>query len=84
MNKKILIIIFAAALTFLFAQSSFAQTASLKIGYVGLNRVFDQYQKTGDYDKTLEQKSTQYKKDRNDPVFDNNGKMDKLESSSQA
>ena len=28
--------------------------------------------------------SSKDKKDRNDPVFDNNGKMDKLESSSQA
>lgn len=66
MNKKFLIIIFAAALTFLFTQGNGAQAAELKIGYVGLSRVFDQYQKTGDYDKVLEQKSTQYKKDRND------------------
>ncbi|MCX5681606.1 MAG: OmpH family outer membrane protein, partial [Candidatus Omnitrophica bacterium] len=49
-----------------FSGKSFAQAAGLKIGYVGLSRVFDQYQKTTDYDKVLEQESTQYKKDRND------------------
>ena len=66
MNKKLLTFVFAAVLTLLFAQGSFAQTAALKIGYVGLNRVFDQYQKTTEYDKVIEQKTTQYKKDRND------------------
>lgn len=66
MSKKFIGLFVAAAFIFLFAQASFAQNANVKIGYVGLNRIFDQYPKTSEYDKVLEQKSTQYKKDRND------------------
>ncbi len=66
MSRKIIGCVVAAAFMLLFAQTSFAQNAGLKIGYVGLNRIFDQYPKTTEYDKILEQKSTQYKKDRND------------------
>jgi len=66
MGKKGFVFLLAAVLTFCFAGKSFAQATGLKIGYVGLNRVFDQYQKTNEFDKVLEQESTQYKKDRND------------------
>jgi outer membrane protein len=50
-----------------FAHASFAES-TLKVGYVSLTRVFDQYKKTVDYDKVLEQKSTEYKKQLNDMV----------------
>ncbi len=55
-------------LTLCFVQASFAQSSDLKIGYVNLTVIFDKYQKTVDYDKVLEQKSTDYKKQRNDLV----------------
>jgi len=67
MKKKIFALSLAVMLMLCFAQVSFAQTA-LKIGYVSLTRVFDQYKKTIDYDKVLEQKSTDYKKQLNDLV----------------
>ncbi|HOD11816.1 MAG TPA: OmpH family outer membrane protein [Candidatus Omnitrophota bacterium] len=51
-----------------FVQTSFAQSSALKIGYVNLTVIFDKYQKTVDYDKVLEQRSTDYKKQRNDLV----------------
>lgn len=51
-----------------FVQASFAQSSALKIGYVNLTVIFDKYQKTVDYDKVLEQRSTDYKKQRNDLV----------------
>lgn len=66
MSKKLIGLFIVVAFIFSFAQASFAQNANVKIGYVGLNRIFDQYPKTSEYDKVLEQKSTQYKKDRND------------------
>lgn len=58
----------AIVFTFCFASVSFAQSKDLKIGYVNLTVIFDKYQKTIDYDKVLEQKSTEYKKQRNDLV----------------
>lgn len=67
MKKRIFALSLIAFLMLCFAQVSFAQEG-LKIGYVSLTRVFDQYKKTVDYDKVLEQKSTEYKKQLNDLV----------------
>lgn len=67
MKRKIFGLCLVVFLMLCFAQVSFAQDA-LKIGYVSLTRVFDQYTKTVDYDKVLEQKSTEYKKQLNDLV----------------
>ena len=55
-----LAVIFALSLTAV----SYAQT-TLKIAYVDLSRVFDEYSKTGNYDETLEKKSVEYQKSRN-------------------
>lgn len=46
------------------AFSSEAQAAGEKIGYVDLARVFDEYQKTKEFDKTLETKGAQKQAER--------------------
>jgi len=45
-----------------------AHAADLKIGYVDLARVFDEYQKTKDFDKTLEAKGGQKQSERDKMV----------------
>lgn len=45
-----------------------AADAGVKIGYVDLARVFDEYQKTKDFDKTLETKGTAKQGDRDKMV----------------
>lgn len=67
MRKKFFIFFLAVFVALFWARVSLAQTA-LKIGYVSLTKVFDQYKKTVDYDKALEQRSTEYKKQLNDMV----------------
>ncbi len=67
MKNKFFTVCLVTFFMFCLPGSIFAQTP-LKIGYVGLTRVFDQYKKTVDYDKVLEQKSTEYKKQLNDMV----------------
>lgn len=47
-----------------------AQAADFKIGYVDLARVFDEYQKTKDFDKQLEQKGSSKQADRDKMVAD--------------
>ncbi len=39
-----------------------------KVGYLDLNKVFDNYEKTKEYDKTLEQDHAVYQKELNDQV----------------
>ena len=50
-------LIIAMGLAFSAGPGSVAQAAEVKIGYVDLARIFDEYQKTKDFDKTLESKS---------------------------
>ena len=50
------VVILAAGICAFKAPPAFAQ--ELKIGYVDLSRVFDEYQKTKDFDKSLEAKGT--------------------------
>lgn len=45
-----------------------AQAADLKIGYVDLARVFDEYNKTKEFDKSLESKGTSKQADRDKMV----------------
>ena len=47
-----------------------AQAAADKIGYVDLARVFDEYQKTKDFDKSLESKGASKQADRDKMVAD--------------
>ena len=55
---------------FLIGQASVSQAADQKIGYVDLARVFDEYQKTKDFDKTLEAKGNQKQAERDKMVGD--------------
>ncbi|MDP8266321.1 MAG: OmpH family outer membrane protein [Candidatus Aceula meridiana] len=62
--KKFIALLIVLAFVFVLSPVSFAQTAQ-KIAYVDLSRVFDEYNKTGDFDKVLEEKSVKYQKERN-------------------
>ncbi len=61
--RTLMISIFAVVLL-----ASVSYAADLKIGYVDLSRVFDEYHKTKDYDKVLEAKSKDFEKERNDKI----------------
>ena len=62
--KKFATLAMALAFVFILSSVSFAQIAQ-KIAYVDLSRVFDEYNKTSDFDKVLEGKSVKYQKERN-------------------
>ncbi len=61
--KKIFILMVAAALMVSFSMTGVAQAQ--KIGYLDLSKTFDNYEKTKDYDKTLEAEHDAYQKERN-------------------
>lgn len=42
--------------------------SSFKVAYINLNKAFDEYNKTKEYDAALAQKSTAYENDRNDKI----------------
>ncbi len=52
--KAFKILLSAIALSFFLSGSIFAQEKANKLAYVDLSRLFDEYQKTKDYDKKLE------------------------------
>jgi outer membrane protein len=64
LSKIILMSLVAIALV---APASFAEEKA-KIGYVDLSRLFDEYHKTKEYDKVLEEKSKAFEKERNDKI----------------
>ena len=66
MKKIALLVAFALVLTGFMASP--AQAAGEKIGYVDLARVFDEYQKTKDFDKSLEGKGAQKQTERDKMV----------------
>lgn len=41
---------------------------NLKVGYVDLSRLFDEYYKTKDYDKVLEERTKTFEADRNEKI----------------
>ncbi len=59
---------FLAATILCVADVHAADKDNTKWGYVDLSRIFDEYQKTKDYDKVLEQKSADFDKARNEKV----------------
>ncbi len=61
--KRLLIIAVSALFLFGITPVTLAQQAG-KIGYIDLSRVFDQYQKTIDYDKELEKKGDKKQAER--------------------
>ena len=87
MNIKriILAAVLAAGLISIGSPSVFAD--DFKIGYVDLSRLFDQYYKTQNYDKTLEEKSKGFESERNDKIEkirEAQGKLDLLKEDKRA
>jgi len=70
-------IIGLAAFLFLCLQAP-GYTASEKIGYVDLSRLFDGYPKTKEYDKILEEKQNKYEKEREKRVDKIKALQDKI------
>ncbi len=58
--------------------AAYAQSASPKMAYVDLTRIFDEYSKTKEYDASLQTKSEGYEKERNsklEKIKDAQGKL---------
>ena len=70
MKKMLLFALPVFFLSFLAASVSPAYAAGDKIGYVDLARVFDEYQKTKQFDKSLEAKGASKQADRDKMVAD--------------
>lgn len=67
--KGVRILAVAVALTLIFGVTAGAQSsASGRLAYVNLNRVFDEYSKTKDYDATLAKKSDEYQQARDEKI----------------
>ncbi len=73
--KQKLIVVLAGLFCGLFLGSAFAAE---KIGTVDVGKLFDEYQKTKEYDKNLEQKVSVYEKDRDTKVSEIKQLQDKL------
>lgn len=64
--RSLKVCVFVIVLLLAFVSGSRAQTLDgKKIGYLDISRVFDQYEKTKDYDKVLEGKHKEYESERN-------------------
>ena len=74
MKKGVIIL---AAMVFCFTAVNLALAAD-KIASVDVGKLFDEYQKTKEYDKTLEQKATAYEKDRDAKIQEIKQLQDKL------
>lgn len=70
MRKQFTLGLVLAALAMVFAPMVSAQAAGEKIGYVDLARVFDEYNKTKEFDKQLEGKGSVKQSDRDKMVAD--------------
>ncbi len=81
--RKILSIILVTTFLFSISGLAIAQSAG-KIGYVDLSRAFDEYQKTKDSDKSLEQKSEAKQNGRNKLVDEIKKMRDELELLSES
>lgn len=73
--KKCLSVVMGMLFCLLFVSISFAAE---KIGTVDVGRLFDEYQKTKEYDKLLEQKADAYEKDRDARISEIKQLQDKL------
>jgi len=76
-NYRIFFLTFIFALAFVgrvFAEG----TPALKVAYVDIGKVFDEYSKTKDYDKELESKYGAYEKEHNDKLNKIKANQDKL------
>ncbi len=66
------------AVIFSLLAASFANAEIKKVGYLDLSRIFDNYGKTKEYDKVLEEQYTRYETDRNQKVEKIQEKQGKL------
>jgi len=66
--KKIKVFILATIFALTCAVGAYAQNAAMKVAYVDLSKVFDEYTKTKEYDKVLEGKHSAFEKEHNDKL----------------
>lgn len=70
--KNVKGVVFAAVIGFVFVTGAHAQPAAVpvvkKIGVMDLSKVFDNYEKTKEYDTVLEGKTKDYEKARNEKI----------------
>ena len=81
--KLVLCAVFILALS---SSNAFSQ-AAVKLAYVDLSKLFDEYYKTKDYDKVLEAKSKTYESERNakiEKIRDSQGKLAALADDKKA
>ena len=75
--KKLLIFIILIVFVFGYTNAGYAET--LKMGYVNLGKIFDEYEKTKEYDKVLESQGGQKQKERDKLVNEIKRLKDELE-----
>ena len=63
-----LVKVFGLAVVFMFVAATFARAEELKFAYVDLARVFDQYERTKEYDKVLEADNKKFQEERNKKI----------------
>lgn len=73
---KIKILIFAGIISFLTVAN--AVEAADKFAYVDLSRIFSEYQKTGEYDKSLQVKEDKYNTERDKKIGEVKQLQDKI------
>ena len=75
------------AVVFMFAAVTFARAEDLKFAYVDLAKLFDQYDRTKEYDKVLEADNNKFQEERNkkiDQIKDLQGKSAMLKDDAKA
>lgn len=75
-KRKVFILATVFALSFM--GSAYAQNTAIKVAYVDLSKIFDEYGKTKEYDKLLEQKHSTFEKEHNDKLQKIKESQDKL------
>lgn len=76
-----LVKMFALAVVFMFVASTFVRAEELKFAYVDLAKLFDQYERTKEYDKVLEGENNKFQEERNkkiEKIRDLQGKSEML------
>lgn len=84
--KTFKIFVLAMIGIFVMSVASFAQNGP-KIGYLDLSKLFDNYEKTKEFDAILEQKHKDYEKERNvkvDKMKEAQGKLDLMKQEEKA
>lgn len=76
--KKINVFILSTIFACTFIGGAYAQNAAMKVAYVDLSKVFDEYTKTKEYDKTLEEKHSAFEKEHNKKLQEIKDTNDKL------